>query len=430
MKRSVIAIVLTALFCTAPAYAQEYSGWKADAWKLIEQYQYHQALDLLAKHQDAANDPEFLFLRGTASIDIALFKQADADLHKAIELNGQYAEAYAQLALVDAWLNRAEPAKQHAERSLQLKQTAEGYYVRARIHFAAGDTDAAQQDIAKAIEMDKNDARFYVERATIFRQLNQFDQAMADYNRAINLDKKYYKAYLERSAVYVLKGDPVGARTDINQCIALAPRFFGGYLRRGYILQQRGDVDQALADFTKAVELGPEAIEAYYAKAELLLQLGRPAQAEQVTRQVLRLRPDAPDLYVLLHYTLGSQGKLPEAEQSLNKAIELAPDDWRGYNMRGQLYLAQNKVEQALPDFETARSLAPKRAEPRLNIASVKMAQKNPNEALQILNELIAEHPDNITLLQMRMSLYEQTGRSAEALADLERIEKLKKKEQ
>jgi len=28
------------------------------------------------------------------------------------------------------------------------------------------------------------------------------------------------------------------------------------------------------------------------------------------------------------------------------------------------------------------------------------------------------------------MSLYEQTGRSAEALADLERIEKLKKKEQ
>jgi hypothetical protein len=43
-----------------------------------------------------------------------------------------------------------------------------------------------------------------------------------------------------------------------------------------------------------------------------------------------------------------------------------------------------------------------------------------------VINQVVADHPNQVLPLQIRMQLFEALGRNAEALADLERIQALK----
>jgi len=424
-------IVLTAVCLpVAPVFALDLSGWKAEVLDLLEDFQYDQALTQLEAHADAAGDAEFLYLRGRVFTILGRFTEAKADLEKAISINGNFAEAVAQLALVNAWLGKMDKAKELIKQAMSLSDSPEIHFINGRVLTADGDLEEAMTELDAAINQEEN-ARYLVARGIVFRHVGSREsqnKAMADFTRAIQLKPNCHTAYLERSAVYVLRGDPVGAKSDINKAIKLAPNYFGGYLRRGYIYQQRGEPEQALADFTRAAELAPEVIEGPYARAELLLSMGRMKQAEKVIREAMKLRPNEPDFWVLLHYALAGQNRIDESLQAITKVIELAPDDWRGYNMRGQLLMSQKKLDEAIADFNRAEQKNPKRLEPKLNKVVILMSQKKTQEALKIVNAILQEHPENLVALQTRMSIYEQMGRAADALADLERIEKIKKK--
>jgi tetratricopeptide (TPR) repeat protein len=227
-----------------------------------------------------------------------------------------------------------------------------------------------------------------------------------------------------------MMGDPVQAKAEVQKAVDLAPELYHPYLGRGFVRQQYKEVDGALEDFGKAIALAPQLAEVHFAKANLLVGLGRYEDAKTTLLAAKPTCGEIPDWYVMLSLVQGTLKDPDGAMVTLNELIQRTPQRWEGYNLRGQLYASINQLDLAIADFDQASKLSPKSIEPRLNKFALLAAQKKTDEALAVLNQVLAENPDNLMALQMRMKFYEALGRSADALKDLERIEEIKKKNQ
>lgn len=99
----------------------------------------------------------------------------------------------------------------------------EPLYQRALILRTIGDTAGALDDLDKAIEINGNYANALIQRAILKHKINDIKSALADIERAVTLAPKSYQAYVERSSIKYVLGDFQGAFSDYNTAVALNP---------------------------------------------------------------------------------------------------------------------------------------------------------------------------------------------------------------
>lgn len=172
-----------------------------------------------------------------------------------------------------------------------------------------------------------------------------------------------------------------------------------------------------------------------YAQADLMLIMislknGRPKKAENLCRELLADHETNPAFHNLLGLSLFAQQKYDKAEAIFEKALKLAPDfiavknnlvelniqkkDYKSAqawvnkilkqdssNVKALLYNSQiaelqGKTEQALKELQTAQFRNPKNSDILLHRVSFHLRQKNPEVALQVAEEGMAQFPESI----------------------------------
>lgn len=411
------------LLASVPAVRAD---WRQEAEAQLQARQYQKALEILGAQTAEAGNVDFLCLRAQAYLETGRLIDAVKDMEKALAVDPNCAECHGIYARSFTRQRDMDNAMREGLKAVELGKTPTTLLARATAYMGAGDLDKALADLDEAIRLKSDQAECYLARGAIHRFREQYDKAMADFQTAAKYDKRPYKSHLEFATTHALRGDPIAAKTEINKAVELAPEIYLGYLARAFIHQEYGENDLALADFNKAAALAPQTAEVIFAKANMEVMLGRNTQAEQTLKGARAVCDGIPDWYVMLYLVLKSLNKNEESLALLDDLVSKTPHQWNGYNLRGQHYAANRDFEKALIDFDKAISIAPKAVEPKMNKATVLAALKRPQEALAMLNTLIAEHPKNITILEMRMQLHEALGNSAAALADLQAIEALK----
>jgi tetratricopeptide (TPR) repeat protein len=422
--RKALFVVLALLFFVAPALAD----WQADARAALTDREYQKAVDIIAKSGDVTT-ADGLLMRGEAYFEMGRVLDAEKDVTSAVKLDEGHAAAQASLALIYAKQRAVDLALTHAEKAVELQRTADTLYSRGVVYLGAGRIDEALTDIEAAIALNGKNPDFHRARGAILRYRSKFDEAMTEFNLALKFDKKPYKVYLETASLHVLRGNPVDAKGDIDKAVNAAPELYYGYLGRAAVKEAYGEMEAALTDYTKAIQLAPQVAELYFNQANLLVGLKRVQQADQVLTAGKPYCEDIPDWYVMVSLVQSTLGKQTEALATLDELIRRTPTEWQGYTLRGQLHGSTGDFEKAQADFDKAIQIDPEAAEPQLNKAKLLMAQKDADGALAILNAMIAKHPDAPALYQMRMQIYETLGKTAAALADLNKAQELKKQQ-
>jgi adenylate cyclase len=114
---------------------------------------------------------------------------------RAIDLDPNYAEAWALLAIAQASLRYhhgrdVDDGLNAAEEALRLKPTlAAAYSVRARHIAEQGDFDRAEAEIRKALELEPNSWEANREAARLLMQQRRVEEAMQHYTLAASLDE-------------------------------------------------------------------------------------------------------------------------------------------------------------------------------------------------------------------------------------------------
>ncbi len=215
------------------------------------------------------------------------------------------------------------------------------------------------------------------------------------------------------------------AEKYFTTAVELNPDDAAAYFNRGaanWLLENFG---KAVADFRKALELKPG-----YERAEKSL-----AQAEEYFSNV-RKRIDYYDRAIAvnpaevgLYYERGlanwEMGNYGEAVRDFTMVIRLSPNVEDGFINRGGVYLAVGEYEAALADFESAIRINPGSSVAHFNLGLAHIRLKSFEDAIRSFGRVIEINPSDVEALFNRGALYEATGKSQKAVADMQSAARL-----
>ena len=162
--------------------------------------------------------------RGIAYQDEGNYDLAIEAFTKAIELNPDFAKAYAN---------------------------------RAVIYQCKGLFDRAIADHTKALELKSDHPEPYNNRGAAYGEQGDYDRAIADHTRAIELNPNLPEAYNNRGVAHYKKSDYNRAIEDYTQAIQLKPSFVDKvYYNRAEARLHLQEWENAKLDLTVAVAMG------------------------------------------------------------------------------------------------------------------------------------------------------------------------------
>jgi len=185
------------------------------------------------------------------------YVQADRNYQRAVELDPNFALAWARMAILRSFLNfnaidsktyTADSVKQAADRAMALAPDAgeswiaQGAY-RYRVLRDFNSALAAYEEARKRLP---NSALVYEYRGFVLRRLGRWQEAEASYKKAIELDPldvQLLSSVGNEFYLYLRRFDD--ALASINRALQVSPEGAGAHANKAVVLQAAGRIDEA-----------------------------------------------------------------------------------------------------------------------------------------------------------------------------------------
>jgi Flp pilus assembly protein TadD len=200
------------------------------------------------------------------------------------------------------------------------------------------------------------------------------------------------------------------------------PRSFEAHLSLGLLLARQGKVDEARPELVAATMLDPgEAGPALKARAwRALAQIdkpgpgnaGNPALASDELLNALKLSPETPDDTLLAASLAEATGQNDAAEAAYRRLLAKDPKSQQANTGLAHLLIKQKKYPEAETLLRDALQQAPDDPILTAQLATV-LAAQDKAEALPLLQQLHAAHPDDLAITHMLADVLGQSGDAA-----------------
>jgi len=208
---------------------------------------------------------------------------------QAIDMDQNFAVAYAGIAEGYARLEKIDEARNAAEKALQIDNTlAEAHTVIAWLSlYYDWDFPAAESVFKKAIILNPGYAGAHQQYAKYLRIMGRFDESIVEIKRARELDPLPLGTYAEAIAIYLLLGM----------------------------------YDEALEQYQKSVEIDPDNAYAKYHLARLYCIQGKYKEAIEIYKRLKEIYGDIDSLEARIGYTYGLSRDRNKAGKILHDLI-------------------------------------------------------------------------------------------------------------
>jgi adenylate cyclase len=204
----------------------------------------------------------FLFKYGGATREIA--GRALEASQRAVELDGDLAEAHTSRGLALSINHRHKEAEAEFEHAIQLKPSLyEAHYFYGRDSVAQGRNDKAARLFAQAVAIDPNNYEAYVFLATAYRKSDRPEDAKQAERRAVAVAEKHLELYPDDAralylgaAALVTTGDAARAREWAERALEADPDEPSILYNVGCMYSLMGDKDRAITLIDEAVRKG------------------------------------------------------------------------------------------------------------------------------------------------------------------------------
>ncbi len=289
----------------------------------------------------------------------------------------------------------------------------------------------------------------------IYAQLGDHGSAVHSYQTAIERNPEFGQAYFNMAIAYSAQGVYDRAEEAYRLATQYNPADAEPWANLGALLQFQGDVEKALEAYNKAVELNPDELEVRRLMALMLYDEGRIEEAEQVFRATVAHDPQNAEAWNSLGLIAFHQERLEDARAHYQKAVDIDERFAQAWSNLGNLYLKQNQEAQAVGAYRKA--LAGDSDDPTIwfNLGEFFFSRDHPEaekclarvveldrsdmEAWGMLRRwysrhphypswksaltvLLADAPDDVSLLRELSYVLEKLGEHAEAIKVLKEV--------
>ena len=286
--------------------------------------QYSQFDKIIDKFSDVAD----YNVRGTSKAQFGDFKGAIVDFNKALQVNKNDHQAFAN---------------------------------RGKAKDELGDLKEALKDLTKAISLNPEVHDYYIHRGNTKVKMNNLRGAIEDCNKAIKLRPNDATLYAHRAGIYQIAGNYKDALNDLTTAIGIKPDYPLFYVNKSKILVQINQVEQAVLEINRALNIEPENVRYLCLRGSYFSRIKKIQKANSDFVRAIEINPGYHETYNQLAQLNQQQNNLPESINYYTQAINFCDKKNKRelatlYNNRGVLYGQQNLFDLALNDFTSAIS--------------------------------------------------------------------------
>ena len=284
-----------------------------------------------------------------------------------------------------------------------------------------GQYEEALSNYNTAIQHDPDCYKGHLERGNTYFMLGDYEEAMKDFTRAISIDPNKATPYCNRSTARAKEGNWEGALQDINEAIRLKPKHAEYHYTRGFANHALGALEAALKDLDTSIRLKPNCAKAYSSRGVVKMELGSYEDALCDIHKALELDPDS----FAAHNNLAAvKKKLGDYEDMMDhaKITQVGPYGKESHDLKGVSMHASKRYLESVKCLDKAIRLNPRSIEGYCNRGVTKEAlaleaqrRANPNGALRLSEEALADYEKSLELIREQDTLADRDAFSAES---------------
>ena len=234
-------------------------------------------------------------------------------------------------------------------------------------------------------------------------------------DEVFEVDPKNKDALLVRAGIALVSSDPDKGIADLRTLLREDPGYVKAHRLKARAHLKKGEVELARQSLENAVKIQPQESAANFELVQLLIGTGEFDDAVVVLQKMRRFVPK--DLAVLrglamLYDKLKSWDEL----SSIAKVIQSEhKDSPLGYYYQGVSLQERGEVPQSIAELTKALERQPGSIEVLVALAKSYFAMKQPDEALQRIEKVVASNPDNYRAFNLMGEVYLSQKRLREA---------------
>jgi len=365
------------------------------------------------------------------------------DYQRAIELDPNFAMAYARLGTVYSNLQQTKLSEENRQKAFELRDRAserEKLYIMSHYYADSGQLDKGITALELYRQTYPRDSIPYNNLGSIYLQLGQFDNALENTRRAVEIDPEMLSGYENLAGSYAGLNRIEEARATINSALQRKLTGFSLYPLLASLDWAEGK-DADMEKHMEAAAANPAgAVWVLGFRSNLAATRGQVRKAHDLTRQMedaldrmhLQGRADAESGLASTDALVGyPSAAIAEANQALktsptfnvqfNAAVALAAC----HQEKAANDLA-SEIERTRPNDTMAQNVAVPMIHAIAELLPANPAKATPEKAIDQLNAAAPYARANSGILYARGLAYEQAQRYAEAQQDFQRILDLK----
>jgi tetratricopeptide (TPR) repeat protein len=194
---------------------------------------------------------------------------------KAVESDGNYAEAWAQTGFCREKVGRHSEAIEASKKAVSLRPSAESYFNIGLASYYLKNYREAAENFRQAIRLDPyNAADAHYALGLVYRDWGRPEEEIQAYKQAIKLKPDYVSAYERLGSRYLRSKKYPEAIETFKQLVTLKPGDANVPNNMGEAYLEMNLVTDAVAAFRQAIQLKPDLGKAYYNLGRSLLAMG------------------------------------------------------------------------------------------------------------------------------------------------------------
>ena len=252
---------------------------------------------------------------------------------------------------------------------------------------------------------------------------NDVPKAIFEYRAALQFDPTSVFLRVRLAALQFVSGNMQRAMATLDHIQPARVRNAVLLVEMAKIYAGGGQFDRALGLYDEAIRVNPERGETYFDKGVLLLNLKRPRRAEAVFVQGIAHAPESHFGYFYRGKALDAQGKGPEAKEAYRQAIKRAERFEPAYRALLKLYESDGDLQEAIQLYrQFGASVTPRDNRFRKDFVRFLVQQKDYERALDILEQMIVDNPEDVKVQIQRALVYVEMKDPHRAITDLKRV--------
>jgi tetratricopeptide (TPR) repeat protein len=194
---------------------------------------------------------------------------------KAVESDGNYAEAWAQAGFCNEKLGNHAEALEASRKAVTLRASAESYFNMGLANYYLKQYRDSVESYRQSIKLDPyNSADAYYALGLVYRDWGKPDEEIQAYKQAIRLRPDFTSAF-ERLGLRYLRSKKFNEAIEIFRGLsALKPGDAVAPNNMGEAFMELNRLNDALESFRQAIRLKPDFGKAYYNLGKCLLAMG------------------------------------------------------------------------------------------------------------------------------------------------------------